>query len=202
MDSLNLLEMLGNPQAMKRPLLKEAMRAIDEDLWRHARAVASLVEPIGFRLGHNERFRQALSDAAWFHDIGKLSIPTAIIGKPGPLNEREWTVIRRHPEEAADFLAACPSLSECANYCRHHHERFDGQGYPLGLAGERIPLGARIIGVADAYHAMTSYRSYRIVMSAGEAMDELLRDAGTQFDPAIVQLFTQVHQTEMEPTIR
>jgi HD-GYP domain-containing protein (c-di-GMP phosphodiesterase class II) len=115
-----------------------------------------------------------------------------VLHKPGPLSDEEWEFMRRHPVIGERILSAAPALAQAAKLVRASHERFDGRGYPDRLAGEDIPLGARIIFVCDAYDAMTSGRPYRDGMSAAEALDELRRCAGTQFDPIVVDVFCRV----------
>jgi cyclic di-GMP phosphodiesterase len=117
------------------------------------------------------------------HDIGKLSIPDAVLRKPGPLTDGEWTLMRRHPEAGARILDAVPFLDRAVDVVMHHHERWDGDGYPAGLGGDEIPLWARIFSVADTVDAMTSDRPYRPGRSLDEAIDEILSRAGSQFDP-------------------
>src|SRR5262249_14344451 len=121
------------------------------------------------------------------HDIGKVAIPDAILQKPGRLTEEEWLLMRMHPAIGADVVSRVPSLRLTAPGIRGHHERWDGQGYPDKLAGESIPLAARIVMVADTYSAIVTDRPYRAGRSHAEAMQELKRCAGTQFDPAVIQ---------------
>jgi HD-GYP domain-containing protein (c-di-GMP phosphodiesterase class II) len=191
---ISLHSLLADPSTHDRQSLTARLKAIDETLWCHARAVATLVEPIADLLSIRDPLRGALIDAAWFHDIGKLAIPRSILLRPGPLDERAWVIMRQHPGDGADFLSSCPELLSAAPMVRHHHERYDGSGYPDGLVATRIPLEARIIGVADAFHAMTSARSYRPVRSRNEAIGELMSCAGTQFDPDMVEVFVNVHR--------
>jgi HD-GYP domain-containing protein (c-di-GMP phosphodiesterase class II) len=142
------------------------------------------------RLRVPDEERAGLLQAASLHDIGKAAIPDAILTKPGPLDEEEWAFIRQHTLIGERILSAAPALSGAAKLVRWSHERFDGSGYPDGLAGEEIPLPARIIAVCDAFDAMTSSRSYRETpMSVEGALAELQRGAGSQFDPAVVDAF-------------
>jgi HD-GYP domain-containing protein (c-di-GMP phosphodiesterase class II) len=129
---------------------------------------------------------ELLECAARLHDVGKLGVPEAILRKPGPLDESEWAVMRRHPEWGAQMVARVPGLEGIAEYVRGHHERWDGRGYPDGLAGSRIPLASRVISVCDAFEAMVSRRPYRAPLSFDAALRELLAGAGSQFDPGLV----------------
>jgi len=124
-----------------------------------------------------------LALSARLHDIGKTRINGDILKKPGPLTDEEWAEVRRHPLVGADMLSSVLCLDAVVQGVRHHHERYDGKGYPQGLAGPDIPLVARVIAVADSYDAMTSDRPYRRALRPSEAAAEVLRNAGAQFDP-------------------
>lgn len=126
------------------------------------------------------------------HDVGKLAVPDAVLCKPGALSVDEWSLIRQHPTEGARILAAVPFLRGATDVVLHHHERWDGGGYPDGLAGEEIPVGARLFAIADTIDAMTSDRPYRSGLPLATAVDEVVRLAGTQFDPSCVLTLTQV----------
>jgi two-component system cell cycle response regulator len=155
----------------------------------HASSVADLAMPVAHRLGLAAEELQWIRQVAELHDVGKLAIPDAILGKPGPLSNDEWELVRRHPVVGQRILAVAPGLAQVAELIRSTHERFDGAGYPDGLAGEAIPLAARIVAVCDAFDAMTSTRPYRPALPVEEALAELRRCAGTQFDPAVVAAF-------------
>jgi HD-GYP domain-containing protein (c-di-GMP phosphodiesterase class II) len=127
--------------------------------------------------------------AARVHDIGKIGLPDTVLMKEGPLTEDEYQVMQTHSKKGADLLAGYPHLEGVARIVLHHHERWDGQGYPHGLAGQHIPLGSRIIAVADSFDAMTSNRPYRAAMQKSAAIDILLRGSGEQWDPVVVQAF-------------
>jgi len=172
-----------------RRALAGRVRDLDTELWRHARLVATISELLAIRLGITGDARSRLVDAAWLHDIGKLTISRTILDKPGALDTQDWAEIREHPIRGAVFFETGTALVDIGPLVRHHHERFDGLGYPDRLAGAAIPLGARIICVVDAFDAMTSDRSYRASRSTGAALNELERCASSQFDPAIVEAF-------------
>jgi diguanylate cyclase (GGDEF)-like protein len=155
-------------------------------------AIAEACAAVGAELGLDEGELATLRAAGALHDIGKLAVPDAILSKPGPLTEEEWQFVRRHPEIGERVLRAAPALTPVGPLVRSTHERFDGRGYPDGLAGDAIPLASRIVAVCDAFHAMTSDRPYRVAMSAEGALDELRRGAGTQFDPMVVSAFERV----------
>jgi HD-GYP domain-containing protein (c-di-GMP phosphodiesterase class II) len=144
------------------------------------------------KLGLPEDELAPLLQAASLHDVGKAAIPDEILNKPGPLDASEWEFMRRHTLIGQRILNAAPALARAAAYVRSSHERFDGHGYPDGLAGEEIPIGARVIAVCDAYDAMRSPRPYRAPMSMEGTVAELRRCAGTQFDPAVVDAFAAV----------
>jgi HD-GYP domain-containing protein (c-di-GMP phosphodiesterase class II) len=137
--------------------------------------------------------------AAALHDIGKLAIPESILGKEGALTAAEWSFVRQHTVIGERILSAAPSLTGCARIVRSSHEWWDGTGYPDGLAGESIPLAARIVAVCDAFDAMTSPRPYRARRSEPEAIAELRRCAGTQFDPAVVACFVAALEARTSP---
>src|SRR5262249_38087358 len=126
--------------------------------------------------------------AAELHDVGKLAVPDEILRKAGPLTEEEWAFVERHTLVGQRILAAAPSLARVGEIVRATHERWDGTGYPDGLAGEAIPLAARVISVCDAYTAMTARRPYRLPVTSDAAIEELTRCAGSQFDPELVPL--------------
>ena len=140
----------------------------------------------------NEEALRDLRYGAIFHDIGKIAIPDAILNKPGPLTPAEFEVIKRHPIVGEQILAPVPFLDQVRRVVRHDHERWDGTGYPDGLKGRQIPIGARIVLAVDAFHAMISDRSYRKGMSEESARIELRTNAGSQFDPDVVDAFLRV----------
>ncbi len=167
-------------------VLVRVMAERHADLGAHVDEVAGLVERVARRMGLPADEMEEVVRAAALHDVGKSAVPDAILHKPGPLDDAEWAVMRRHTEIGERILAAAPALRPVAKFVRWSHERWDGTGYPDRLAGEEIPLGARIIAVCDAFDAMTAPRPYRPAWSLERAIAELRRCAGTQFDPGAV----------------
>jgi hypothetical protein len=135
--------------------------------------------------------------ASLLHDLGKLALPDAILDKPSSLTELEWQVVGEHPRIGQVILEQATSMREAVPIVLHHHERYDGTGYPHGLRGEEIPLGARIVAVADAYHAMVHDRPYKSALSHAQALAELRRHASTQFDPTVVEVFSAIFGDEV-----
>jgi len=174
-------------------VLANALEAKDEYTHGHAREVSELAVHVGQALGLAEDELRILELAGMFHDIGKIGVSGDIINKPSALNDEEMAAMRRHPEIGEQILAPVQFLQPVRPIVRSCHERWDGRGYPDGLAGEEIPLSARIIFVCDAYHAMTSDRSYRKALPEEEAIRRLRDASGTQFDPTVVQAFLQLH---------
>jgi putative nucleotidyltransferase with HDIG domain len=154
--------------------------------------VQQLALAVGRELGLSHAELDLLGHAALFHDIGKLAIPDSILLKPASLTPDEWALMERHAEEGARIIDRLGFLNDAVPAIRHHHERFDGTGYPDRLAGEDIPLGARIIHVADALDSMLTTRIYRAARPATEALQELRRAAGTQFCPRCVSALERI----------
>jgi response regulator RpfG family c-di-GMP phosphodiesterase len=149
----------------------------------HATRVARLAAAIGDELGLEEDEIERLEFGAFLHDIGKLAMPASILSKPAPLDEREWRVMRTHPQLGYELLQAQPRLASAAEIVLSHHEAYDGSGYPRGLSASDIPLGARILAVADAYDSMTLPHTQRPPLAPVLAVDEIERCSGRQFDP-------------------
>ena len=162
-------------------------------LGHHVNRVGRLCESVASEVGVPEDERQALAQAALLHDIGKLTLPESIMGKPGHLDEGEWNLVRLHTVVGERILLAAVLRGRTTDFVRSSHERVDGDGHPDGLAGEEIPLGARLIAVSDAYDAMTSPRPYRpVAMTEAVASLELMRTSGTQFDTRVVDAVCRV----------
>lgn len=166
-----------------------ALEAKDPYTRGHSERVSDYAASLGSSLGLDTRGVERLEYAALLHDIGKLAIPGAILVKPGKLDASEMSLIEEHPGRGASMIKRIPPLRDLADTILQHHEWFDGSGYPLGLAGEELSLAARVLAVADCYDAMTTTRSYRPALTRQEAVAELIRGAGTQFDPEVVRAF-------------
>jgi two-component system, cell cycle response regulator len=172
-----------------RDVLLSALAERNPELRAHLSGVGDLAEATAERLGLDREAVEQVRHAAELHDVGKVAVPDTILSKPGPLDEDEWAFIRRHTLIGERIVAAAPALGRVAALVRSSHERWDGGGYPDRLAGEEIPLGARIVAVADAFDAMTGRRPYSLPRAPEAAIEELRRCAGTQFDPAVVEAF-------------
>lgn len=171
-----------------------------KDRYTHGHSAATMFHAVAVAraLGLGEDDVAAVQLGALFHDIGKIGIPEAILRKSGPLDQEEWAQMREHPLIGASLLARVPTLERVRPIVLAHHEHYDGTGYPLGLAGDQIPLAAQVIAVADAYEAMTSTRPYRRALPHAEAIRELHAGSGTQFNPRVVSAFTALLDREHE----
>ena len=167
--------------------LLEALQARDGYTGEHSRETLAMAMAVADELRLDDNARRELADVALLHDVGKIGIPNAILQKPGKLTADEWETMRRHPVIGEQLLRDIPGFEAVAKAVRHEHERWDGDGYPDGLAGDEIPIASRIVLVCDAYHAMTSDRPYRRAMTSDAARAELRENAGTQFDPRVVE---------------
>lgn len=162
----------------------------DEDLKQHSYRVNELCQEMGLALGLSNQQITDLKNVALLHDIGKFKLDPKILNKPGKLTAGEWREIKRHPGLGYQMLCNL-NMKSIAENVLAHHERWDGHGYPRGLKGDQIPLFARINAIVDAYDAMTNDRSYRKALPKIEAIKELKKNAGTQFDPQLVELFLE-----------
>lgn len=160
----------------------------------HSLRVQRLASIISERMNLSDDQKEAIARGALLHDIGKIAIPDSILLKPGPLNDEEWDIMKTHAEIGYSVIRQNPDLAEVAEIVHSHHERFDGSGYPRGIQGETICLGARIFALVDAYDAMRSDRVYRKSISPDDTREEILRCKGTHFDPRIVDLFIECQQ--------
>jgi HD-GYP domain-containing protein (c-di-GMP phosphodiesterase class II) len=170
-------------------VLLRTMQAKQPELDDHSSEVAELAVRVARQLGLDGEQLDEVARAAELHDVGKVGIPDSILNKPGPLDATEWEFMHQHTILGERILNAAPALRPVARLVRASHERWDGTGYPDQLAGEAIPLGARIVAVCDAYEAMTADRAYRKALSPYAARQELSAHAGSQFDPVVVAAF-------------
>jgi len=162
---------------------------------RHAESVARLAAVIAAEMRMEDEEIHQIRVAGLLHDIGLVTVPQEIINKRDQLSAEEWRRIKEHPEVGETILKHIASLEGFLPVVRHHHEHFDGAGYPDGLTKEQIPLGARILAVADAFQAMISERPYRRALTTDEALNELQMSSGTQFDPVVVDVFVSLFRT-------
>jgi putative nucleotidyltransferase with HDIG domain len=177
--------------------LTKALEMRDHETEGHSRRVVQYTVSLAQKLGLPEAELVPLMRGALLHDIGKIGIPDSILKKQGPLTEAEWQVMRHHPVIGHEMLQGIEFLYRSTPIILHHHERIDGSGYPLGLAGEAIPLGARIFAVADAYDAMTSDRPYRPRRTHEAAVIEIRAHAYTQFDARVVEALVELPVDEL-----
>jgi HD-GYP domain-containing protein (c-di-GMP phosphodiesterase class II) len=176
-------------------LLAGVIRTCDRETGEHSDEVVALSLAVGRRMWLSRGALLELEFAAQLHDLGKIGIPDAILHKPGPLDKDEWRLMRTHPVLGAELLRQVPGLVGVAEIVRSAHERWDGFGYPDGLHGREIPLASRIILACDAFEAMTTDRAYRPALKRGDAIRELQDNAGTQFDPKVIDALL----AELEP---
>ena len=181
----------ANMAAMLARTILKALDCKDHYTFGHSMRVAYFSLVTGREMGLKEEEMKELELSAMFHDIGKIGTPDQVLNKPSRLTEEEFAVMKQHPELTYEILSEYSIFETVAKNARHHHERFDGRGYPAGLKGEDIPLYARIILIADTFDAMTSTRVYRKGLSYDVAFEELRQFTGSQFDPKCVEAFVQ-----------
>ena len=174
--------------------LTTALDAKNSFMCGHSERVAELSLLLAKGMGLPMAEQARIHIGAHLHDIGKIGIPDAILNKPGKLSEAEFVMIRKHPEIGNNIINKIRVLHPVVDIVRHHHERFGGGGYPDGLRGEEITLGARIVAVADAFDAMTSTRAYRSALSIDKTMQEMRRCQGSQFDPAVIDVLVTLQR--------
>ncbi|MFQ6001886.1 MAG: HD-GYP domain-containing protein, partial [Anaerolineae bacterium] len=160
----------------------------------HSSTVTEIAIKIAQEMGLRNEERDTLRIAAPLHDVGKVGISSAVLNKPARLTQAEWVMIQAHPVASAQMAERVTAFKEAVPIIRHHHERWDGTGYPDGLKGEEIPLLARILAVADGFEAMTSERPYRWARTEEEALAELKKGAGSQWDPKVVEVFVKMYE--------
>lgn len=178
--------------------LVAALDAREHDTGRHSERVCTYAVRIGKEMGLGPAALRSLALGALLHDIGKIGVSDTILLKTGRLSDDEWRSMREHPQLGARILNSTPFLHDAVQVVRFHHERFDGKGYPCGLAGNQIPLAARIFAVADVYDALTTKRPYREPLSRAEALRQIEGGSGTQFDPEVVASFVRMPAPEWE----
>ncbi|HDQ26282.1 MAG TPA: HD domain-containing protein, partial [bacterium] len=188
-ENVKLYENTKKDQISVIRALSSTVDAKDHYTLGHSLKVSEYSVIIAEDMGLPERDVEIIKYAALLHDIGKIALPDDVIKKPSRLTENEYESVRKHPAVGARIIKEIESLAPMVPIILHHHERFDGKGYPDGLSGEAIPLGARIVHVADAYETMVSARAYRDMLPPELAVSELRKNAGTQFDPKIVDIF-------------
>jgi len=192
----------ASASVQSKSVLVQALTECHPDLGDHLYGVGELAEAVARRLGLDKQEAARIRRGAELHDVGKVAIPEGIVQKPGPLTDEEWDFMRRHPVIGERILAAAPALADLGPLVRSSHERFDGTGYPDRLAGEEIPLGARIIAVCDSFDAIVGGRPYRTAQNLRWALAELRRCAGTQFDPRVVEAFcAAIEEHEVAPSL-
>ncbi|MBQ9947765.1 MAG: HD-GYP domain-containing protein [Oscillospiraceae bacterium] len=167
--------------------ITSALDARDPYTGNHSRRVSDMACLLCGKLGAAAEETQEIHIAAHLHDIGKIGIPDSVLRKEGRLNDEEWQQMKQHPQIGADILKGCGGFARISAIILHHHERFDGKGYPFGARGEEIPFGARVIAVCDSIDAMASTRSYRKAMPLDTVRAEIERCSGTMYDPAVVR---------------
>ena len=194
--------LLGPAQARSAALgMARAMASHSVETFDHSLRVSRWARRVGREMGLDDYALLDLELGALLHDVGMIGVTESVLAHPGPLNDAEWEQIHRHPQLGAEMLRACEGLAPAVSVVLYHHERFDGRGYPARIEGENIPLAARIFSVVDAYEAMTQSRPYAAARTDAEVREELSRNAGGQFDPAVVEAMLAIDPKEwLRPT--
>jgi diguanylate cyclase (GGDEF)-like protein/PAS domain S-box-containing protein len=177
--------------------IMSTLYAKSQETEQHGQRLGKLCRIMGERLGLEQKSLDDLQLLSKLHDIGKIGIGDHILNKPGKLSEDEWKIMRQHPEIGHRIAVSTPQLEHIADYILYHHERWDGTGYPKGLKGRDIPIVSRILAIADAFDAMTEDRIYRKALPREAAIEEIRRNAGTQFDPEVARLFLACHDAAL-----
>jgi putative nucleotidyltransferase with HDIG domain len=191
-----LQEALSRSELFLAEILLNALDLRSHETRAHCRRVATYSRMLAESMKLQGTALQSIYQGALLHDVGKIGVPDSILLKPGALDPNEWEIMRQHPIMGAKLLEGFGSLAGARELVIQHHERFDGTGYPVGLAGNGICIGARVFAVADALEAMLSKRPYREAMSYGAAEKQIVVNGGTQFDPQVVEAFLRVTETE------
>lgn len=204
-EAKQFISHLDESEEVERAMLKSllvALKTRDADTYDHSKRTVKISLLLGQECGLDQIEMRSLELGALLHDIGKIGVPDNVLRKPAKLNDFEWAMMRRHPYLGQEILRGLTFLDDARTIVAQHHEKWDGSGYPLGLRGEEIDLGARILFVADAFDAMTSDRVYRQAKSYDEAVAELDSCAGTHFDPRVVAAFHRFQRGEWERLTR
>jgi two-component system, cell cycle response regulator len=183
-------------------VLVQALIERDRYLGEHSRGVVAYATALARHAGLTGKEAELVRTAAELHDVGKLALPEAILSKPEPLEPEEWALVRQHTLVGERIVGVAHGLGDVARTIRSTHERWDGMGYPDRLSAEQIPHASRLIAICDAFDAMTTTRPYTAALSPEEAVDELVRNAGAQFDPQLVQLFVHGVLREAPPVLK
>ncbi|MDA8227925.1 MAG: HD domain-containing protein [Deltaproteobacteria bacterium] len=194
----SLLQDLANANEETLLGLVSALDLREHNTRLHSQRVREYTELIADRLGVDEKMKRDIGFGALLHDVGKIAVPDQILLKPGKLTDQEWGEMSKHPEAGYRIVKRIGFLKDAAEVIHAHHEKFDGTGYPRGLKGESIPLGARMFMVADVYDALTSERPYRSPITYEEAAAEIKRLSGSQFDPVMVDTFMAIAPEQMQ----
>jgi HD-GYP domain-containing protein (c-di-GMP phosphodiesterase class II) len=182
--------------------LVATVEAREPYIYGHSRKVKTCGVALAEAIGLSPDQVSKVSTSALLHDIGKIGIPDEVLNKKGKLSKENWEAIKAHPRLGANIVSNIPNLAPCVSSILHHHERWDGSGYPQGLKGEEIPLEARILAIADSFEAMTSARPYRPALSLEAVVKELRQGAGIQFDPKLVEIFIGIIEAGLPERVK